>query len=86
MMKDDFDSGNEDTRPNIRTYNILINACSKSGKKDSINKAEIILKEMNDLYECGYLEEGPDKSTYRTMIRSLQKVGGTEDCIEELKV
>ena len=85
MMKDDFDSGNKNAKPDVRTSNILIKSCLKSGKKNSINKAEMILKEMIDLYECGYLDEGPNKITYRTMIRCLQNAGGTKDRIEELK-
>ena len=85
MMNEDHRLGNTNIKPNVQTYNIIIDAWSKSGDKKAPVESERNLKEMNNGYEIGELQERPDNITYRTMIRCLKRFKETEDRARELK-
>merc|ERR1712032_573170 len=86
MMKEDYNSGNKNAKPDINTYTILIAAWSKSKNKNSPVEVEKILKVINDLHKSGKLKEGPNKITYNTMIKCFGIYPGTEERIEEIKM
>jgi pentatricopeptide repeat protein len=87
QMKQDynFGKGNKDAKPNIRTYNTLLNAWSSKKKKKNDNndndnnssnspkEAEIVLKEIIELHSKGILETGPDIVTYNTVLNCWSK-------------
>jgi pentatricopeptide repeat protein len=79
IMKKDYNSGkgNKDAKPNIRTYNTLINAWSKksfdSNNNNAPKEAETLLKEIIDLHSNGLLENGPDTVTYNTVLNCWSK-------------
>jgi len=39
-------SGDENLRPNTKTFSAVINACAKSGERGSASKAEQLLAEV----------------------------------------
>merc|ERR1711971_658915 len=86
MMKEDYNSGNRNAKTNIRTYNKIIDAWSKSKNKNSPVEVEKILKEINDLHTSGKLKRGPNKITYNTMIKCSGIYPGTGERIQELKM
>ncbi|OEU06625.1 hypothetical protein FRACYDRAFT_254176 [Fragilariopsis cylindrus CCMP1102] len=86
LMKQDynFGKGNKDAKPNIRTYNTLLNAWSSKKKNNDNNdndnnssnspkEAEIVLKEIIELHSKGILETGPDIVTYNTVLNCWSK-------------
>eukprot|EP00536_Pseudo-nitzschia_multiseries_P015858 jgi/Psemu1/43982/gm1.43982_g len=73
MMKKDFHSGNQKAEPNVPSYNILIDAWSKSNKEDAPKQAELLMKEMIQMHADGVLKEGPDAITYGAVINCYSK-------------
>jgi len=45
---------------------------------------ENILQEIKDRHRAGFLKEGPNKSTYRSMLVCLNKYPGTEDRVKQI--
>jgi pentatricopeptide repeat protein len=89
MMGEGFRSGSVNVKPDVTTYNTLMNALSKSDDDDGaiiINAAEKLLIEINTRYKDGDLEGGANDVTYTTMISCLEKFEGTEERIRELKL
>ena len=84
-MQDDAKSGNAYAKPDIRTYNILIHAWSKSGSKDAPAEIEKILKQITYLHQSRRLQEGPNKFIYTSMIHCLRKFRGTDTRVQELR-
>jgi pentatricopeptide repeat protein len=79
MMKKDYQSGkNNNAKPNIASYTILINAWSKSNTRDAPIEAESLLLEMIDLYSRGILNDSPDKIAYSSVINCWSKSGRIE--------
>jgi pentatricopeptide repeat protein len=60
-------------RPNVPTYNTLISAWAKSRRSDAPNQAELLLKEMIDLYIKGDLKDGPDTIIMSSVINCWSK-------------
>jgi pentatricopeptide repeat protein len=88
MMKDDYNSGNKTAKPNLRTYNILINAISKSDTDDAPQQAEILLTTMIYLYSKRELLEGPNSFTYSSVMYAYAVQGdidGANDVHEMMK-
>ena len=85
IMKEDYSSGNIDAKPDIRTYNILIDSWSKSGNENAPDEAEKILSEMHESYKKGEIIGKPNQIIYSTMIKCLKNYQGTEKRIHELK-
>ena len=84
-MKEDYQSGNQQAKPTVTTYTILINTLSKSNSnmnngKDTNNsddtaplKAELLLLEMIELYETGVLLDSPNTIVYSSVINCWSK-------------
>jgi len=73
MMKNDYYSGNNNAEPSVPSYNILIDAWSKSNMEDAPRQAELLLKEMIKMHSEGDLKEGPDTITYGAVINCYSK-------------
>ena len=77
MMKKDYQSSgsrnNNNAKPNIASYTILINAWSKSNTRDAPIEAESLLLEMLDLYSKGLLNESPNTIVYSSVINCWSK-------------
>ncbi|OEU10328.1 TPR-like protein [Fragilariopsis cylindrus CCMP1102] len=86
MMEADFESGNKDAKPNIRTYSILIHAWSKSGKDDSPVQARRILQKVSTNNSSGYLNEGPNVITYAAVMNAYAAQGDVEGASDILKM
>merc|ERR1719491_691316 len=78
MMENDFKSGNKGARPNIDTYNILINAWAKSGNSNSPIEAEKILEKLIDRHSEGELKNGPTVVTYNSVMDAYANKGDTK--------
>jgi len=63
----------EDVKPNAHTFNSAITAWSRSGSKGSALKAEILLKNMEDLYEAGNKSLQPSAQVYTSVISAWAK-------------
>ena len=50
MMESDYGRGNKEARPNIRSFNTVINAWAKSDEPGSALRAEEILERMLNLF------------------------------------
>jgi pentatricopeptide repeat protein len=59
---------NSDAKPNVRSFNTVINAYAKSGHADSALKAESVLDLMERLYEAGNEDVRPDVHSFSTVI------------------
>ena len=59
---------NSDAKPNVRSFNTVINAYAKSGRADAALKAESVLDLMEKLYEAGNDEVRPDVHSFSTVI------------------
>ena len=78
MMKDAYTSGNKAARPNLRTYNILINTISKSGTENAPQQAEILLTTMIYLFSIKELPDGPNLFSYNTVMDAYAVQGDTD--------
>ena len=68
-MEADFESGNKSAKPDIITYNTLLDAWSKSGLEEAPIEAEKLVHHVSSLYYGSEkLDNGPDESTYRTIM------------------
>jgi len=86
IMKDDFHSGNKNARPNERTYNVLINAISKSRTNDAPRHAKLVLKKMIDLHSKGEIENGPNVATFNSVIDAFAAHGDGEGAMAIFKM
>jgi pentatricopeptide repeat protein len=86
MMKDDYlNNGNRMAKPNVQSFNTLIDTYSKSisssqnydsleGTIDAPDEAELLLNDMIDLYSRGELKgNGPDIYSYNGVINCWSK-------------
>jgi pentatricopeptide repeat protein len=91
---------NSSCRPNVRSYNILIDAWSKSINNNNSNnnsnndcdapeEAESLLKQMILLHSKGELEDFPDTITYNGVIncwgKSNNSIQSAKHCLDILK-
>ncbi len=81
-MKQLYDLGEFDTKPNVVTYNTLLDCWAKSSSKGSAEKAEKLFREMQDLYKSGDNGLKPNVISYTTVINAwaneCSKFGGSE--------
>jgi hypothetical protein len=81
MMKKDYNSGNKNAKPNLFTYNILLDAWANSGNLNAPVEVENILQEIKKK-----IKEGPDIYTITTMIKCLKQYHWSEKRIQELEL
>lgn len=83
---------NVGSRPNLKTYNTLINCWAHSESKDICGKkAMSILEKLEGLYQAGDKTLKPDDVTYNTVIKALARslqgdaAEKAEECLERMK-
>ena len=54
-------------KPDIRSYTILITCYGRSNEIGAIQKAENVLRRMEELHKKGILNEGPSHRTFLTL-------------------
>jgi pentatricopeptide repeat protein len=86
MMEADFESGNTDAKPNIRTYGILIHAWSKSGQVHAPHEAKNILDRVIDLHSKGDLKEAPNTIIFGAVMDAYAEQGDTQGASDILKM
>jgi pentatricopeptide repeat protein len=67
-MYTEYSRGNENTKPDLVSYNSVLNAMSKSLTDKAPERAEIIIKKMWELYESGLFPTKPDAISYTCLI------------------
>lgn len=73
QLRDFKRESNTDAKPNLRTFNTVINACSKSDGRGVPETAEKLLETVSLWHSRGDLEEGPDIFTYSGVINCWSK-------------
>ena len=77
-MQEMHDAGNDEVKPDVVTFNSVINAWSKSGEKDAPIRAEALLQRMKDLAELtGDADVMPDVVSFNSAIDAWAKSGDT---------
>jgi alkanesulfonate monooxygenase SsuD/methylene tetrahydromethanopterin reductase-like flavin-dependent oxidoreductase (luciferase family) len=59
---------NADARPNVRSFNSVLNVWAKSGREEGADRAQEILALMENLYQRGNDEVRPDVHSFCTVI------------------
>jgi hypothetical protein len=59
---------NADARPNVRSFNSVLNVWAKSGRDEGADRAQEILALMENLYQKGNGEVRPDVHSFCTVI------------------
>jgi pentatricopeptide repeat protein len=73
QMQMDFDSGrNKDCRPNLHTYNTILNALHKSNRSDAAEKAEFFFNAI----------PSPDTVTYNTLLNIYANNGKVDKAVK----
>jgi hypothetical protein len=76
MMEADYETGNEDARPNAHSFNTVINAWAKSNAPGSASRAEEVLEKMIVLYdEDARHDTRPNCISFTTVINGWAKSG-----------
>ena len=75
QMQEDFANGNDQARPDILTYNVLLHAWASSERQYAVAKAESILQELKDLESRGETWARPNKITYSSVMTVLTRCG-----------
>ena len=70
-MEDLYESGqNVDAKPNVRSFNSVLNAWAKSGTEEAALNAESILEFMEKLSDAGNNDVRPDVVAFATVINA----------------
>jgi hypothetical protein len=72
-MQAQYEAGDESMKPNIVTYNGVLNAWARSGTRCCGVKAEEYLDRMWELYNAGDTKVKPDDFSYNTVINAISK-------------
>ena len=70
-----YESGNEEARPNLRSFVTLITAVTKSRRSDAAERAEKILFQMYDQFKQGNGSVKPNTIVVTAVIDCWQKSG-----------
>jgi pentatricopeptide repeat protein len=92
MLREAVMNGNENVRPNIRSFNAVLSAWSKSSSSDAYEAAEELFRRVAQLYENGVLKEPPNTVCYNCLLTTLAKrtkqvsdpVAKAESLVEDL--
>ena len=84
MFEESLVHGNSEVQPNIRSFNAVLSAWSKTSAPDAFQSAEELLVRMGELYENGALEGPPDTISYNCVLNTLAKnVNRVPDAVEK---
>ena len=73
MLREAVMNGKEQVRPNIRSFNAVLSAWSKSSSPDAYDVAEELFRRVVELHENGVLKEPPNTVCYNCLLTSLAK-------------
>jgi pentatricopeptide repeat protein len=73
-MYQKYQAGNLALKPDISTWNILLNAWARSEDSNAPFRAEAILNRMYELYESGVLDERPNAISYSSVLSCWSRV------------
>lgn len=59
-------------KPDVRTYSTLISCYGRSKKRGAPQKADKVLRFMDELYDKGILKEGPTLRTFLALRRAWE--------------
>jgi len=92
LYRDYQETGKEELKPDVNVFTSVILAWSKSGNPNAAHRADIILKRMQELSECGIVAVAPDQVVYAVVLSCWAKVAGIskkqdtkESCIHRAK-
>lgn len=75
---------NDDLKPDLYSYNTLIDAWAKSNEPGRGRRVQEILTTLIDKHESGEFEWSPDGRTFSSAITALARSGGTMEQIEKI--
>jgi Pentatricopeptide repeat domain len=73
MLQEAVMNGNERVLPNIRSFNAVLSAWSKSSMPNAYEMAEELIRRVLQLHENGVLKEPPDTVSYNCLLATLAK-------------
>lgn len=73
MFEEYLVRGNSKVKPNIRSFNSVLSAWSKTSSPDAFESAEELFVKMGELYESGALEEPRGVISYNCLLNALAK-------------
>jgi pentatricopeptide repeat protein len=74
-MQDRYKSGDKELKPNVVSYNTVINAYAKAGNAD---RAEAILEEMHQDYEQGNHDAKANVCSFNTVLSAWSRSGSAK--------
>lgn len=74
-MEQSYASGDQYCKPDIVSYNAVIDAYAKSSREDAAENAEQILRRMGHLYKEGRVDIRPNTRSFNTVINAWAKSG-----------
>jgi pentatricopeptide repeat protein len=78
------DENKDDLKPDLYSYNTLLDAWAKSNEPGRGVRVQEILATLIDKHESGEFEWSPDERTFSTAMTALARSGGTIEQIEKL--
>ena len=69
---------NDTVQPTSYTYNTLLAAWTKSGSPECGDRAEEILRDFEELYQAGRIQDAPNRVTYNSVLACLAKAKKAE--------
>jgi len=79
------ESGDEIFKPTVRSFNAVINAWAKSSQNNAPQRAESILKRMDELYLSGNADAKPNRVNFNCVIDAWGKSGDAKKAEELLQ-
>ena len=73
MLREAIMNGKEQVRPNIRSFNAVLSAWSKSSSSDAYDISEELFRRVVELHENGVLKEPPNTVSYNCLLTALAK-------------
>jgi hypothetical protein len=83
MYEESFLRGNKEIQPNLRTFNTVLSAWSKSTAPKNVESAEALLRKMIELADDthGFLDSPPDLVSFNCMLSVLARRRKNKDSL-----
>ena len=82
-MEQSYASGDQYCKPDIVSYNAVIDAYAKSSREDAAEHAEQILRRMGHLYKEGRVDIRPNTRSFNTVINAWAKSGRGDEAADK---
>ena len=76
----------EKIRPDIISYNAVINAWAKSRERNAARRAEAILRHMDRIHEDGSSDVAPDVTSYTSVINAWARSGDPDSADRAMSI